>query len=468
MKDVFTSILNQASEKPGDQNGEWKIFSPSNTDEFLGKCVYRYAEIDLSVMGAQVAASSLGALSLDDRFSLVKRGMEIILRAKKDLLATASKELGRAEHDLEEEWSRLEVFFAAFASENFSDCKNDEPRGITAVIGSYVWPIFYSLHFAFLNLLAGNSVIIKPSEKASLTVLKIFETLRNNCSEMTAVQVLIGDKEVGRRLACHEAISTIIFQGSFEVGVRVKQDTLSQPGKQVLLYLGAKNPAIIFKDSPVSVYETLIRDAFQGTGQDCKSVSVAFVENSFLSEFVDRFHQLCKEFKIGAPGSGAFTGPLIDGAMLDRYLKFVGISEREGARIVMRGKPLPAAGKGHYVTPTLALFERLTPEQMRKSVSLQTEILAPHLSIVGFDGEDSLGPVLHQIIHGRNVSIWTGDGERSRRLAQTLDFGSIAINQSLLKFNSWQTFQARKRSGNHAYLGRGLLSQLSHPKVIQS
>ena len=98
-------------------------------------------------------------------------------------------------------------------------------------------------------------------------------------------------------------------------------------------------------------------------------------------------------------------GPMMDASTADRYLKFIGISEREGANILMRGKPLPLNPPGCFVTPTLALFEKRTPEEIRKSVSLQTEILAPHLSVIGFQDEEELLSLLQPLTYGRSISL---------------------------------------------------------------
>ena len=317
-----------------------------------------------------------------------------------------------------------------------------------------------------MNFLAGNTLVVKPAEKSTVTTLTLVEALRE-IAELKSIQVVVGDREVGRRVATHESVSTILFQGSFEVGMRVKQDALSQPGKEVLLYLGAKNPGVVFADAPADIEEKLLKDAFLGAGQHCRSLSVIFVEKPRLTSFVEKFHELSKIFKIGGPGSSAFMGPLIDGAMLDRYLKFIGISEREGAKIVMRGKPfINAAEKGHYVTPSIALFETLTPDQLRKSVSLQTEILSPHVSIIGFENEAELISLLAEMTHGKLASVWSEDFERAKRIAKQISAGEVILNQSVYGEDPYLTLQSRKRSGNHAVLGHGLFSQLVFKKEI--
>ena len=160
-------------------------------------------------------------------------------------------------------------------------------------------------------------------------------------------------------------------------------------------------------------------------------------------------------------------GPMMDASTADRYLKFIGISEREGANILMRGKPLPLNPPGCFVTPTLALFEKRTPEEIRKSVSLQTEILAPHLSVIGFQDEEELLSLLQPLTYGRSISLWSANPKRLSRLAMKLPFGQVLWNRSLLGSDPKETFQFRKRSGNNAVLGESLLFKFLHQRTIQ-
>ncbi len=464
---MITSVLNRTSEKPSPPSGEWKVVSPCKEGVVIDVCQYRYSDIDLAVSGAIEERSKLIKIQFADRLKVLKRAKETLAQHQDEIFQIAKKELGRSSDDLKFEWNQMESMMNALQADFMSERSIDEsnPRGVTAVLGSSVWPTFYSVQFCFLNFLAGNPVILKPSERSTLTVLKLFEVLRAAIQELQSIQVLVGDREVGRRLACHESVATVIFQGSFEVGMRVRQDTLSQPSKEVLLFLGAKNPSIVFQDAPDTVYQTLLADAFQGAGQDCQSTALVFVENSFIDRFSERFHQLSKEFKIGNPEEAPFMGPLIDAAIMDRYFKFIGISEREGAQILMRGKPLKRPEGGHFVTPTLALFTEITPDQLRKSVSLQTEILSPHVSLIGFKNQEELLSLLAVLNHGRVASIWSSDEKKANELARGLDYGHIQINQSM-RLRGLKSFQARRRSGNHAISGPGLIEQLRVKKQI--
>ncbi|NDF16299.1 aldehyde dehydrogenase, partial [bacterium] len=195
------------------------------------------------------------------------------------------------------------------------------------------------------------------------------------------------------------------------------------------------------------------------------AASQVWVRREHLDAFTASFHEKCKQFAIGGPGESAFMGPLPDPAVMDRYFKFIGISEREGASILMRGKPLSHKTGGNFVTPTLAVFEDFDEDRMRRSVSLQTEILAPHLSVIAYGDEEELVRILSRSTYGHSASIY-GSPEIARTLGERLAYGRIGINRGLYGFDPLITARVGKRSGNHARLGWGLFSQLSRERWV--
>lgn len=462
---VYSSFIDGKTLLPADITGDWKVQSPAKSEETFAKCVYSYSQIDLAIKAAKDAQLIWKEKSFEERMTHLQKGFQALVDHQAEWTQTAELELGRTAQDLQLEFKQLARWFDEFKKYPTLESK---PRGVTAVVGSYVWPLFYTTHFAFLNLLAGNTVVIKPSEKSSICTLKWVEILSKDPVLAPCIQVLIGEKEVGRRLTCHDQIQTVIFIGSFEVGMRVKQDTHGQPAKEVLLYLDSKGTSILCEDfENEKALDAMIQDAFLSTGQHCRSASVIFVHQSRYSKFCDEFHERAKKFTIGAPKDKAFAGPLIDGSMLDRYLRFSSISEREGAQVLMRGKPLVTAEKGHFVTPTVVAFDSLTADQMKKSVSLQTEILSPHVSIIQYQSDEELLQIMAQMQHGLCVSIWGKDQAKMMKIADQLAVGEVLLNQSLLEWNPAKSFQARKKSGNHAYHGLRLIEQLSYLKSIQ-
>lgn len=462
MSTLYSSFHQGGPAVTKESSGEWTVRSPAELEMELGRVTYSYSQIPWIVQALREQQPKWQNQSYEARKAAISEGLRAMLEKRREWDEIARQELGRTQPDLDAEWTQFETFVAHFSNGlKLDDAEFRVSRGVVAVIGSYIWPLVHTFQSAALALLGGNAVVLKPSEKSTLCSLKAAEWFCSPKQMSEVFSVLAGDRELGRRLACHEGVNAIVFYGSFEVGMRVKQDTLSHSSKETLLFLGAKNPAIVFGDAPASAVDTLIRDAFLSTGQHCRSISQIWIEESIFDSFCKKFHEASKAFKIGAPADGAFAGPLIDPSMLDRYLKFTGISEREGASILMRAKPLDLKTKGNFVTPTLAVFENLSAEQLRKNVSLQTEILSPHVSLMKFRNAEEVLAWDQELTHGLVASIWTGDLSRGQELRSKLHFGKVSLNSSVLSWDPEESYQAQKRSGNHAYHGPKLLEQLT-------
>jgi acyl-CoA reductase-like NAD-dependent aldehyde dehydrogenase len=190
------------------------------------------------------------------------------------------------------------------------------------------------------------------------------------------------------------------------------------------------------------------------SGQHCRSVSVIFVHQAHYRAFTDGFVERAKHYAMGS----LFAQ--------DRYLKFSAVSEREGASLAMRGKPLSTSANRNSATPTIALFSEMTAERMKKSVSLQTEISSPHVSVIQYLSDDELIEIVQQMQHGLGITLWGSDLNKLKQLASQFQVGQIQFNQSMLEWDPCVSFQAQKKSGNHAYHGLKLIEQVTTLKDI--
>ncbi len=440
------SLLNFPVE--GAPTSSWTQHDPTRPETVLARACSGYAEIDLAVRGA-------GPVFSGGRERVIS-AWEMIRASREEWIGSLSVEQGRSREDVEREWAALERVVTVWITDGdgaIRGFEDREPRGCTVVLLSSSWPLFHSVQFMLAAWIGGNPVILKPSENASITVHGMVEKVRAAGPRFSVVQCLLGDREVGRRLACHEGVETVVFMGTFENGMRVRQDTLSRPAKEVLLHLGNKN-VTVFGDSAGGqeldrACADLMVDAFSGAGQDCKSVSILFLPTNRCEPVVDRIHGLSRSFKVGDPREGAWMGPLQDPSRLDRYLKFIGISEREGASVVMRGKPLPGPGKSWCVAPTLTLYPEMGVEDLRKSVVLQTEILAPMLSILPYRDHAHLLSLLATLNHAHTCSL------RGENLpgAKEIPFSRVVRDSSVLSADPAGSVHYRKRNGNHALSG---------------
>ncbi len=456
----------QASEMPKGANGEWISRAPGDLSDELGRIEYSYGAVDVAVAAARDALPAWRRLRISERAALLKSYQAGIKKREDELAELIAREVGKPVWESKTEvatmFNKVDVTINESPklvadidlpkimpdTQGFS---RQRSHGVMAVIGPFNFPGHLPNGHIVPALLAGNTVVFKPSEKAPLVGQLMAEIFHEAGFPKGVFNLLQGEKEVGRRLCVHEGVNGVLFTGSYEVGLRIRQDTMLQHWKILALEMGGKNPSIVWEDTDLdfAIHETLF-SSFVTAGQRCSATSRILVHEKVLDAFVQRFHERSKAFSIGNPLDNPFMGPLVESASVDRYLKFLGIAGREGAELVMRGKALEMNTEGNYVAPSIVLYNSPTLEQSRKSVFQQTELFAPAVAIVPVkDVEDALAQA-NVTQFGLVASVFTRDRALYERFYDGLDFGLINWNKSTVGASSRLPFGGLKKSGNHA------------------
>jgi acyl-CoA reductase-like NAD-dependent aldehyde dehydrogenase len=383
----------------------------------------------------------------------------VLERNRDRFFRIAREESGRTEMDLDAEFKAAKEYLQRLI-ENREVFTGLHPRGVSVVIGSAVWPVYFGIQFCIANLVCGNPVILKPSEKTARLSLEWVQALRQVSDWFRAIQVVVGDRETGRRLVNHSKTDLILFQGTYEAGMRVRQDTLANPGKEVLLFLGSKNPVIIGKNPDSGLLDLVLRDAFLGAGQTCMNGPLLFVRQEDLDDITNALKEKNQLIASQIQEGASWVGPLFDSAALERYLKFVSTMEREGGIMISRGNRESAHPGSCYALPTIVAFPELAASRLARMSSFQTEFPGPHLSVVPFQTREQLQDLIGSLSYGMSCALHAGDsleieGFLSRR------FGRVLRNKSLFDFDVWASPAARKKSGNHAKPGMDLFRLVS-------
>src|SRR3954466_11485620 len=181
--------------------------------------------------------------------------------------------------------------------------------GVMAVIGPFNFPGHLPNGHIVPALMTGNTVVFKPSEKTPMVGQLMAECFQEAGLPAGVFNLIQGEREVGRRLCVHEGIDGVLFTGSYEVGTRIKQDTLQQHWKLLALEMGGKNSAIVWSDADldVAIHETLV-GCYLTAGQRCSRARRILVHKAVLPQFLERFHARAKAFKIGHPSDNPFMG----------------------------------------------------------------------------------------------------------------------------------------------------------------
>jgi succinylglutamic semialdehyde dehydrogenase len=448
-----------------DVSGEWVSRSPADFSDEIGSFQYSYQSVDAAVDAAHRAFHSWRKKPLAERAELLKKYQAAVKKREDDFVHYIAREvgkpawesktevtamLGKVDVTINESMRYVTGFEIPKIMENTTGVCRYRPHGVMVVIGPFNFPGHLPNGHIVPALLTGNTVVFKPSEKAPMVGQIMAECFEEAGFPAGVFNLVQGNGELGRRLCVHEDVAGVLFTGSYEVGTRIKQDTLQQHWKILALEMGGKNPTIVWGDAnlDVAIQETLF-SAYVSAGQRCSATSRVIVDNKIIDSFVGRFHERAKAFTIGHPLDNPFMGPLIESASVDRYMKFLGIAAREGAEIVMRGKALELDRKGNYVTPSICWVKDASVAQTRKSVYQQTELFAPNVAILGVDSLEEAIAQANETQYGLAATIFTSDRANYEKAVEDLEMGLVNWNKSTVGASSRLPFGGFKKSGNH-------------------
>jgi aldehyde dehydrogenase (NAD+) len=300
-----------------------------------------------------------------------------------------------------------------------------QPLGVCGLIPAWNGPLF----LAFVKLLpaiaAGNTVVLKPAETASLAVVRAIELLQDVVPP-GVINVVTGyGHTAGAALASHPDVAKISFTGSTRTGSLI-QKMAADTMKRVTLELGGKGPGIVLPDAPVELAARGATVAFLlGSGQICVSGTRLFLHDSIHDEVVARMVELAGALRGGSPFDPQTTlGPMAYRAHYERVLGYMELGQSEGATLACGGGPLDVAGfeEGLFVQPTI--FTDVTPD-MR---IYQEEIFGPVLSVIRYSDVEEAIALANDSCYGLSAGIWTGDPIAAQSLAYRLEAGTVWIN----------------------------------------
>jgi succinylglutamic semialdehyde dehydrogenase len=462
---VLGNFFNGQFQRPASAHGEWVSRSPADFSDELGRFQYSYSSVEEAIQSARVAFPKWRRMPIAERADLLKKYQAALKRREEELCEIIAREVGKplweaktevgamlnkVDITLNESMKLVADFEIPKIMDNTLGACRYRPLGVMAVIGPFNFPGHLPNGHIVPALLTGNTVVFKPSEKSPMVGQLMAECFQEAQFPAGVFNLIQGEREVGRRLCVHEGVDGVLFTGSYEVGTRIKQDTLQQHWKLLALEMGGKNPVIVWEDAEIdlAVYE-ILTGAFLTTGQRCSATSRIMIHHKVLDQFVTRFHERSKAFAIGHPLENPFMGPLIDQGSVDRYMKFLGIASREGCELVMRGKSLELPVQGNYVTPSICLFRQCSLEQTKKSVYQQTELFAPNVAILGVSELEEAIEQANCTQYGLAASVFTQSREVYEKCWDGLQSGLINWNKSTVGASSRLPFGGLKKSGNH-------------------
>ncbi|MFV2177169.1 aldehyde dehydrogenase [Actinomadura sp. LOL_016] len=336
-----------------------------------------------------------------------------------------------------------------------------EPVGVVAGIVPWNMPQFLLVGKLAPALVAGCTVVVKPSPETPLDALLLAELVAEAGLPPGVVSILPAGPDVGRHLVSHPGVDKVSFTGSTAAGRDVAQ-ACGAALKRASLELGGKSAAIVLDDAdPAAVAEGIKTAGLMNSGQACVAQTRVLVPRSRYAEHVDALADMMASLRVGDPTDPATeVGPLVARRQQERVRGYIESGRSEGARIVVGGAGMPdGLDRGWYVRPTLFAD---VDNSMRIA---REEIFGPVLSVIAHDGDDDAVTIANDSEYGLSGSVWTADTDRGLRVARGVRTGSFGVNQPY-SMDPAAPFGGMKASGIGRELGPEGLDGYLESKAI--
>ncbi|GAB4271243.1 MAG: aldehyde dehydrogenase [Pararhodobacter sp.] len=301
-----------------------------------------------------------------------------------------------------------------------------EPVGVVGAIVPWNFPMMIGAWKIAPALAMGNSVVLKPSEVASLSLLRLVEICHECGLPEGVLNVVTGHGAVaGEALGLHMDVDVLVFTGSGGVGRRLLEYSARSNLKRVYLELGGKSPNIVFADAPDLRQAAKVSAAgiFRNSGQVCVAGSRLLVERSIQEDFTAMLAEEARAMKVGNPLKlDTQAGAISSEMQLARVQGFVEVAHDEGAVLLAGGERILAETGGSYFAPTV--FGGVTPEM----TLVREEVFGPVLSVMPFDTEEDALRIANGTEYGLAAAVWTGNLSRAHRMVRAIDAGVVHVN----------------------------------------
>ncbi len=418
---------------------DYPVIDPATEEQVATISLGDQADTDAAVAAATTAFADWSTRPVADRIAFVQKVRDIYEARANEMGEAIRQEMG-APHDLAHGSQAPCLPWALDgAVEAASKIKWDAPLGdgtkgahilheaigVVGLITPWNWPISQIALKVFPALIAGCTMVLKPSEEAPLSGLLFADMLHEAGLPAGVFNLVNGDGPgVGQQLSTHPDIALISFTGSTRAG-RLISKAAAETLKQVRLELGGKGANVIFADADDKAVEAGVRHCMNNSGQSCNAPTRMLVEQSRYDAAVAQATEVAAAIKVGpTTEEGRHIGPVVNKTQWEKIQGLIQVGIDEGARLTTGGTGLPEnVNRGFYVRPTV--FADVTND-MRIA---QEEVFGPVLVIIPFKDEADAVRIANDTPYGLTNYVQSTDGPKRNRMARRLKAGMIEMNR---------------------------------------
>jgi malonate-semialdehyde dehydrogenase (acetylating) / methylmalonate-semialdehyde dehydrogenase len=426
------------AEYPSTSGRTAPVYDPALGIETKRVALANRAEVNAAVNSAKAAFPAWGGLSLARRQAILFKFRELLDARKGELAQIITSEHGKVLPDALGEISRgqevvefatglahhLKGEFSEQVSTGIDVYSTRQPLGVVGIISPFNFPAMVPAWFFPIAIAAGNTVVLKPSEKDPSTAIWLAGLWKEAGLPDGVFTVLNGDKEAVEGLLVHPDVKAISFVGSTPVA-RYVYETGTRNGKRVQALGGAKNHMVVLPDADLELAaDSAVNAGFGSAGERCMAISVVVAVGPAADKLIGKIADRIKVLRTGDGRRGCDMGPLVTRQHRDKVASYIDIAKDDGATVVVDGRDVKPDGdvNGFWLGPTLIDDVPVT------SRVYQEEVFGPVLSVVRAKSFADGVALVNSGAFGNGSAIFTSDGGAARRFQREVQAGMIGIN----------------------------------------
>ncbi len=426
------------SENKGTGARRGEVYNPALGEQIAEVCFADEKDIDVAVWAAQDAFPAWKDTSLAKRTSIMFAFRQLLDQRKGELAEIITTEHGKVVSDALGEITRgLEVVdfacglphllkgeYSENASTSIDVYSLKQPLGVVGIISPFNFPAMVPMWFFPVAIAAGNTVVVKPSEKDPSAAMWVAKLLKEAGLPDGVFNVVHGDKVAVDGLLTHPLVKSISFVGSTPIAQYI-YETSAKHGKRVQALGGAKNHMLVLPDADLDlVADSAVNAGFGSAGERCMAISVVVAVEPVADPLIEKIKQRMATIKVGDGRRACDMGPLVTRQHRDKVASYIDIAKNDGAVVVVDGRDVNPDGdaRGYWLGPTLI------DKVPTSSKVYQDEIFGPVLSVVRVSSYDEGLKLINSSQFGNGTAIFTNDGGAARRFQHEVEVGMIGIN----------------------------------------